>query len=104
MHALLGAEAYTILFDAYEGRFGIAGRPPSDLEPAPAGSLTELCHRTGEPYLFVDLRSAGERGGAWLHEPLVARPFGHGLMEARWHETADAVFFTDVMEPSTLVE
>ena len=100
---LLGDDAYTILFDAYEGRAGIAGRPPFDVAPAPLGSLTELCHRTGSPYLFLDLRRAAEAGGAWLHEPLVARPFGHGLMEARWNRVADAFFFTARMEPSTLV-
>jgi erythromycin esterase len=104
VHALLGDEAYTILFDAYSGNAGIAGRSPYELDPAPAGSLTELFHQTGSPYLFVDLRRAAELGGAWLHEPLVARPFGHALMEARWQESADAFFFTDVMESSTLIE
>ena len=104
VHELLGEDAYTILFDAYEGRAGIAGREPRDLEPAPADSLTSLCHATGAENLFLDLRADAGEAGAWLREPLVARPLGHAPMRARWHLCADAFFFTATMAPSTAVE
>ena len=40
-------------------------------------------------------------GGAWLTERNVARPRGYGPMRADWSEVCDAIFFTDVMFPST---
>jgi erythromycin esterase len=104
VRASLGHDLYTVAFIAHRGRIGSVAGWSRDLEPAPAGSLDDLCHRTGAAALFVDLRTLpNEAGGAWLRERLVARPRGYADMRADWSRCCDAMFFIDVMYPSTRV-
>jgi erythromycin esterase len=99
---VLGDDLYTVMFIANHGTMGNVWSPPRPLARAPEGSLDAFCHRTGVPYLFVDLRSLPSlEGGAWLAEPLVARPRGYGEMRAPWPNVCDAMFFTAEMTPST---
>lgn len=98
----LGDDLYTVMFIANHGMMGNVWSPPRPLVRAPDGSLDAVCHRTAVPYLFVDLRSLpGLEGGAWLAEPMVARPRGYGDMRAPWPSVCDAMFFTAEMTPST---
>ncbi len=66
----------------------------------PEGSLPELAHRTGRPYLFIDLRATRGDDEHWLDQPLVARPFGYAPMTARWADVADAIVWIERMEPA----
>lgn len=104
LHEALGQDAYTVFFTAYDGLAGVCGRPSGPIGPAAEGTLEALCHATGQPLLFVDLRVARAAGGEFLGEPLGARPFGYMPCVARWGEIGDAFVFTDVMVPSTLAE
>lgn len=97
----LGDEIYSIMFLAYEGRIGRPWSGPFPIERAPDGSLEDLMHRTGRPYLFLDLRGAPE--GHWLREKHVARPLGYAPLRAAWPDICDAFFFTDRMYPSTRI-
>lgn len=97
----LGIQIYSIMFVAYGGRIGKPWSGPSPIRDAPEGSLDELMHRTGKPYLFVDFR--GLPSGHWLREPIVARPLGYAPMKAVWPGVFDGVVFTDRMFPSTRV-
>jgi erythromycin esterase len=101
VHRELGADAYTLMFVAYAGRSAIAGGAAHDVEPAQPGSFEALCHRTGSPYLFVDLRGSDAQPTEFPRAPMSARPFGFMACDARWAEIGDAFFFIDVMEPST---
>jgi erythromycin esterase-like protein len=98
----LGDEVYTIAFIAYGGAVGRPWTGATRLPTAPVGSLEELCYRTGERFLFVDLRGPRMRGEpAWLTGPLIARPRGYVPMRAAWPTTCDAMIFTAWMYPST---
>lgn len=98
----LGNDYYVIDFIAYEGEIGSVAGWSRPLQPAPEGSFDALCHETGEPFLFVDLRSLPERdGGAWLRERRIARPRGYAPMRASWPQVCSAFFFTNTMFPST---
>jgi len=101
----LGDDFYVIDFIAYAGEIGSVAGWSRPLEPAPNGSFDALCHESGHPYLFVDLRTMPSReGGAWLAERNVARPRGYAEMRADWSAICDAFFFTDVMYPSTAAQ
>lgn len=94
----LGARAYVVAPLAYEGRFGIAGRMPSDLSPPRPGSLEEALGALPD-VAFLDLRAAA-REEAWLREPLLARPMGYVPMRAPWPEVFDAALWVRRMTPS----
>jgi erythromycin esterase len=101
----LGEDFYVINPIAYEGEIGSVAGWSRPLEAAPEGSIDALCHETGLPYLFVDMRSLpSTEGGAWLQERLVARPRGYGAMRAKWGDICDAFLFTNRMYPSTRVK
>ncbi|MHC4991261.1 MAG: erythromycin esterase family protein [Planctomycetota bacterium] len=100
----LGPELYSIAFIAHHGSIGSVAGWSRELDAAPEGSLDDLCHRTGHPYLFVDLRSMPDRdGGTWLRDRIIARPRGYADMRTDWSQVCDAMFFTDEMYPSTRV-
>ena len=98
----LGEAFYVIDFLAYAGKQG-RGERSSELDPAAPDTLDGLCHATGQPFLFVDLRRApGLAGGEWLGQLQVARPRGYVPMRAVWGRECDAFFFTDRMYPSAI--
>jgi erythromycin esterase len=103
----LGERSYTLAITCYEGRTGVpasltgAGEP-MDVEPAPIGSLEELCHRTGLGDLFLDLRGLPDDHP--LREPRVARVMGHSPLTARWPEHIDGLLVLERMQASTLAE
>ncbi len=99
----LGDDIYSIAFTAYQGKTGYANQkvPGQDIGTAPAGSMADLMHKTGEKLLFVDFREFSKTPSHWLHRPIVDRPLGHSAMETDWTKQFDALIFTDVLEPST---
>ncbi len=100
VHEQLGKAVYTIGFTAYHGRRGTPMMPePAILEPPSADSLEALFHAAGRPYAFVDFR--GLPNDHWLRKPIMSRPFGYVQMLSDWTSNFDAMFFTDVMFPST---
>jgi erythromycin esterase len=99
----LGEAIYSIAFTAYQGKIGYANRkaPSTDIGPAPAGSMPDLIHKTGEKFLFLDFKEFATDPSHWLHQPIVDRPLGHAAMETDWTKQFDALIFTDILEPST---
>lgn len=105
VHEALGDKLYTVGFLAHSGQIGSIFRNPSSLAPPTAGSLDDLCHQTGLENLFIDLRTLSQtEGGAWLREPLVARPRGYQPMRADWTRVCDAFVFNNTMYPSTMYQ
>lgn len=103
VHEALGEDAYSIVFTAYDGLAGSILQPPFEVAPAPPDSLEDLCRRTGEEVLFVDLRHAPTEGDAsFLDQAFVARPFSYTPGVARWRDVCDAFFFIRTMTPSTI--
>lgn len=95
-----GDAAYTIAFDAYDGKRGVAFNPRhGDIPPAPEGSFAALCKQTGKEMLFVDFKGLSK--DHWLRQPLVARPRGYGQMKAVWPDVFDAMIYTETMTPAT---
>lgn len=94
-----GNELYTIGFIAYQGDRGFAMMKGWKVPKPVADSLDALCHETGLPYLYLDLRSADRN--AWISQPLLARPLGYSNVTTRWREVFDGLFFIDTMERST---
>jgi len=97
----LGKDMYSIMFLAYQGRIGRPWSGAGPLSPAPAGSLDDLLHQTGKPYLFVDFKN--QPADSWLRQPIVARPLGYAEMEHTWPTSFDGLVFTDRMYPSTRI-
>lgn len=98
----LGRQVYSIAFSAYSGSAGNPVFGTRQLPTSSKGTLEELLHAAGFAHAIVDLRSMPAReGGAWLKEPQIARPLGYSPMQARWPNHFDAVFYSDVMFPST---
>jgi erythromycin esterase-like protein len=101
IHRELGDDAYTILFTAARGAAGsvFETRETPLLEPLP-GSLEDLFDRAGASCAFLDFRAArGVDGSPWS-SPMIARPFGYGVMEGDWTKVADAFVYTAEMTPS----
>lgn len=104
VHAAVGESIYTIGFIAYGGEIGSAFRRPRSLPDASNGTLEELCHRTGVPAMFIDLREMPDlSGGQWLRQRLIARPKRYAPMRADWSRVCDALLFIDRMYPSTRI-
>lgn len=101
----LGDALYTIGFDAHSGVYRYADpaadEGPVEIEAPPAGSLEDLLHRLGKPYLFVDFRALP--GDHWLRAPLAAGFNFHAPQVREWPRLLDAAFFIDRMEPSAQV-
>ena len=95
VHEAFGKSCYTVGFAAHGGQWGIRGaRHPV---PAPKdGSVEDLLHRYGAPFLFLDLRRNGP-----FAKPLAMAPMGYGRdIRARWPDVLDAVVFIDEMTPA----
>lgn len=99
-----GEDLYTIAVTCHHGTTGQvwpqgSGREPATapVPPAPAGSFEDLAHRTGERWLFVDLRH--EPPESFLRQRLLARPLGMIPIHADWSRVVDAFLFLDEMTP-----
>lgn len=103
--ARLKGQVYTIGFIGTEGEQGTSRRgsaPPSAISLPDSLSLDGLFRATTLDHAFLDLRKVA-RGGAWLGEPLVARPLGYSPMRTKWPRHLDGIFFIRRMTPSTPV-
>lgn len=93
----LGKEIYSVAFIAAEGEWHLPwwneGRK---LAPPMSGSLEEAFVKAGFDNAFLNLRDLPD-DGKWLKSRLVARPMGHGEMEAHWTQVFDAFVFTRKM-------
>ncbi len=102
LKAALDDDLYTVGFAAHHGTFyyagGLGGTEAEEIPERPQGSLEELLHRTGRPYLFLDLRRLPAEH--WLRRPLSGAFYMHESSERDWPRYYDAVFFIDAMEPS----
>jgi erythromycin esterase len=101
---VLGRDLYTIAFTSHGGErgeqfpagFGIESQVNA-MPPAPAGSLEAAAHLLGQPFLFVDLRSAPK--GHWLNGSFLSVALGRAENRAPWSKVLDAFFIIDRVEP-----
>ena len=97
----LGDDAYVLGFVAHHGSKGTPFWGPFPIETAPEGSVEDLLHRYGRPWLFVDL--AGTPAGPF-HEERQAGFLGYSRsMVAAWPTVLDGLVFTDENAPSTVL-
>jgi erythromycin esterase len=97
----LGKQTYTIGFVALSGSSRLG--PDSSLirsNQHPDAELEELMGAAGFQTAFLDYRHIA-RGGAWLREPFLSRPFAEYAMIARWPDVLDGVVFVREMQPAT---
>ncbi len=101
VHEQLGEDVYVLAFAAHHGSKGTPFWGPFPLDPAPAGSIEDLLHRYGKPWLFVDLR---ETPKGPLHQKRQAGPLGYSrTMTAVWPDVIDGLIFRDENVPSTVL-
>jgi erythromycin esterase-like protein len=97
---------YSMVFTSYQGVRGdvYPDKKKNDVygfldtlpQKAP-GSFEAIAHRTGKPFLIVDLKTASR--DHWLSKSFVAYPFGKNKDIIDWSKMVDAFFFIDTMSP-----
>jgi erythromycin esterase-like protein len=97
----LGKQVYVLGFVALTG----GGRLGNDSwqikqDQDPAAELEELLGATGLDAAFLDYRHI-PRGGEWLREPMLSRPFAEHAKIARWPDVLDGIVFLREMQPAT---
>lgn len=112
LRTALGKDLFSMVFTAYEGGVsrvsdGLAHAADTVVvEPAPDSSIEGRLHAAGLPYAILPLRSVdvGSALSSWLDAPRVGRIDTEFLapQELQWKRVADAMFFIDRVQPSTL--
>ena len=97
----LGSQVYTLGFVALTG----GGRLGNDswqikTQQHPGAELEEMLGAAGFEAAFLDYRHI-PRGGEWLREPTLSRPFAEHAKIARWNEVLDGLVFLREMKPAT---
>lgn len=97
----LGKQIYALGFVALEGG-GRLGDQAWQIKQAqhPAAELEELLGAAGFETAFLDYRRI-PRGGEWLREPMLSRPFAEHAKIARWPDVLDGIVFLREMKPAT---
>jgi erythromycin esterase len=98
----LGDDAYMLGFVAYFGGYGTWLSDGAVLDPPDVRSLEGMMNAAGLTDAFLDLRSRPS-GGAWLGDPILARPLGYSEMTAIWPDQLDGIIYNRVMQRSTPV-
>lgn len=97
-------DLYSIMFTAYAGQTGKPWTGASPLDAAGKGTLEHYFKKAGFKHAIIDFRSLKpkEDGTAhWLRDKVIARPLGYQPMTADWGAHCDAMFYSEVMLPST---
>ncbi len=102
----LGDGLYTLAFLAHHGSIFYTGsdpakEPPEVLPTPQPGSLEDLLHGLGRPYLFLDLKSLPAEH--WLRQPQTAGAYFYEPQTVDWPRVYDGFFFVDEMRPSTVI-
>jgi erythromycin esterase-like protein len=95
----LGRELYTLGFTAYEGEDGWNGLGASPIAPASEGSLEAEWKRMGQPYAFLDLRTAR---GPWRGPQTLRVPKYDEVRIPDARQPYDGLFFIAKMERGNL--
>jgi erythromycin esterase-like protein len=97
----LGTQMYTVGFVALSGSSRL-GPDSSSIrsDQHPDAELEELMGAAGFQTAFLDYRHIA-RGGEWLREPLLSRPFAEHAKIARWTDVLDGIVFMREMQPAT---
>lgn len=97
----MGPRMYTLGFVALGGMVRL-GTDSSRIRinQHPDLELEELLGATGADFAFLDYRHLA-RGGEWLREPLLSRPFAEHAKIARWPDVLDGIVFVRDMQPAT---
>ena len=93
---------YKIGFTTWQGSDGLVGTPPTQVPPAPPGSLEERLRRLGAPELFLPLRDAAASFPA--HPVSMRIPKYKVETVANPARPFDAIYFIDTMKPATLIQ
>jgi len=97
---LLQDRLYTIGMTTYQGSDQIIGGPGTTIAPAVADSLEARLHALGQPFVFLDLRSAPP--AAPIRKPLSVRaPKYDTISVPDIGKVYDGLFFIDQMTPAT---
>ena len=102
----LGDDYYVIAITSYQGKSGVVYPENSqykdytyekEISTPPNQSFESLAHASGNPYLFIDLRSLPRKH--ILRDKLIATPLGHQVDFAEWGRIIDAFLFIDTQVP-----
>jgi len=98
----LGTRMYALGFVGLGGgwRLGTTDSGRIRVDQHPAAELEELIGAAGFDFAFLDFRRIA-RGGEWLREPLLSRPFAEHAKIARWPDVLDGIVFVREMQPAT---
>jgi erythromycin esterase-like protein len=97
-------DVYSMLFTAYQGQTGKPWANAAPLDAAGKGTFEHYMKKAGFKHAIVDfrsLKSAEDGTPHWLRGKLSARPLGYQPMTADWGAHCDAIFYSEVMGPST---
>ena len=97
----LGAQMYALGFVALTGSRRLGNESWTiKQDQHPAVELEELLGGAGFDFAFLDFRHI-PRGGEWLRQPLLSRPFAEHAKIARWVDVLDGIVFLREMKPAT---
>jgi erythromycin esterase len=89
-----GDNYYSIGFTGYRGEFGkLFFFHVLNVKKHKPTSIEYVLGQTRQPFLFIDLNKPNLP--QWLHEPLIARPFGYKEMQMRLPLVMDGLFYTE---------
>jgi erythromycin esterase-like protein len=94
IHEHYGERAASIGFSAYSGASQPRGRPGRELSVAPPDSLEGQVLAPEQELRYLDAEALGELG------TIAARPLGHELRRAQWHEVLDGLVVLRREEPA----
>jgi erythromycin esterase-like protein len=94
IHEHYGERAASIGFSAYSGATQPRGRPGRELDVAPPDSLEGQVLAPEQELRYLDAEALGELGS------ISARPLGHELRRAEWHEVLDGLVVLRREEPA----
>ncbi len=108
---MFGEQHLAIAFATASGKYRAikrgTGLTENDLQSPPAGSVEDICRRSGIPRFILDLRDVeeGTEASGWLATPTPFRSIGALAMENQFfpqnlHQTYDALIYIEETHPA----
>lgn len=99
-----GASVYTLGLYMYAGSAAKNDQGIYLIPPAPAGSLENLLHQSGQAVSFLDLSQAGSHpGAAWMFSRMDVRDWGLTTFQMVPHAQFDGILLVDTVHPPAYV-
>lgn len=97
-----GASVYTLGLYMYQGSAAKNDQGVYSISPAPAGTLENLLHQSGQAVSFLDLSQGGTGPGAtWMFSSMDARDWGQTTFQMVPHAQFDGILLVDTVHPPT---